>query len=79
MLRGNTIFFRLSDVRDSACTYTVQVVFATCKHLRRLPKNFIVGKLSRKAVYQVVIFVSEIYHFFVCQKSVKQVKIIKIL
>ena len=30
-----------------------------------------VGKLWLKAVYQVVIFVSEICQFYVCQKSVK--------
>ena len=30
-----------------------------------------VGKLCLKAVYQVVIFVSEICQFYVCQKSVK--------
>ena len=30
-----------------------------------------VGKLQLKAVYQVVIFVSEICQFYVCQKSVK--------
>ena len=31
----------------------------------------LVGKLWLKAVYQVVIFVSEICPFYVCQKSVK--------
>ena len=30
-----------------------------------------VGKLWLKAVYQVVLFVSEICQFYVCQKSVK--------
>ena len=30
-----------------------------------------VGKLWLKAVYQVVIFVSEICQFYICQKSVK--------
>ena len=31
----------------------------------------LVGKLGLKAVYQVVIFVSEIWQFYVCQKSLK--------
>ena len=37
-----------------------------------------VGKLRLKAVYQGVIFVSEICQFYVCQRSVKQVKLLKI-
>ena len=37
-----------------------------------------VGKLWLKAVYQVVIFVSEICQFYVCPKSVKKVKLLKI-
>ena len=38
----------------------------------------LIGKLWLKAVNQVVIFVSEICQFYVCQKSVKYVKLLKI-
>ena len=43
-----------------------------CIYLRKTPQLFLsVGKLRLKTVYQVVIFMSEICQFYVCQKSVK--------